>query len=333
MKAVFFTHKISNKEKLFYTEFYRQDIDILESLGFEVIIATRWSEIPYNCDLYYIWWWTWAFIPLLKAKISRKPAIITGVFNLYSPEPSQCYFTRPLRQKVLMSSALRFSDANVFVSQLEFEGVSRLLPVTNPSYIPHVVDENKYSFCGGERENLVLTFCLMARGNSKRKKIREIILSVPAVIEKHPELRFIIAGSKEDDFPELDSLVKEMHLEKSVSFPGVLSVQDKIDLMHRAVIYLQPSEQEGFGLAIAEAMSCGTPVIVNPVGAVPEVVGNAGIYLDGYEPTEIANKISILIEDPDLWEKKSLEGRQRINSAFPFQRRRDQLQELIMSFI
>ncbi|MHB8894441.1 MAG: glycosyltransferase family 4 protein [Candidatus Geothermincolia bacterium] len=332
MKAVFFA-RVNTKRKFAYTEFYKQDIDILEGLGFDVVLANRWREIPFDCDLYFVWWWTWAFMPLIKAKIARKPVVITGVFDLFSPTPSQCYFTRPLHQRLLMRLSLRLSNANVFVSRMEFEGVSKLLTTGGSHYVPLGVDTEKYVYRGDKREKLVLTFCLMARGNSRRKKVSEIICSVPAMLERDPAISLVIGGSKEDDYPELENLVREMHLEDSISFPGVLSEEDKIDLMHRAAVYLQPSEQEGFGLAIAEAMSCGTPVVINPVGAVPEVVGEAGTYLEGYEPEEIADKVISLLNDADHWHAMSIAGRRRIEEKYSINRRLVQMRDIIRQAI
>lgn len=51
--------------------------------------------------------------------------------------------------------------------------------------------------------------------------------------------------------------------------------------MQESTIYLQPTLYEGFGFAIAEAMSCGLPVVYLSVGSVPEVVGDVGLYCAG----------------------------------------------------
>ena len=50
MRVCFFA-PVKKKETLEYVEFYKQDIDILHELGFDVTIATRWSEIPWTADL------------------------------------------------------------------------------------------------------------------------------------------------------------------------------------------------------------------------------------------------------------------------------------------
>jgi glycosyltransferase involved in cell wall biosynthesis len=61
--------------------------------------------------------------------------------------------------------------------------------------------------------------------------------------------------------------------------------------MRECTVYLQPTRYEGFGLAILEAMSCGAPVVTSARGAVPEVVGDTAILVDGTSPMAIADGV------------------------------------------
>jgi glycosyltransferase involved in cell wall biosynthesis len=67
---------------------------------------------------------------------------------------------------------------------------------------------------------------------------------------------------------------------------------------------------EGFGLPVLEAMACGCPVIVSKTSSLPEVVGEAGIYVDPLDVSDIAKNLQSLIMNFKLREKlskKSLE--------------------------
>ena len=77
----------------------------------DVVIVTPWSEIPWNVDLYFIWWWTWAFMPLVKAAFMRRPAIITGVFDHLTKDKRWEFDQRPFLHKFLMRWALKRADA------------------------------------------------------------------------------------------------------------------------------------------------------------------------------------------------------------------------------
>ena len=69
-----------------------------------------------------------------------------------------------------------------------------------------------------------------------------------------------------------------------------------------------PSIYEGFGLPILEAMSCGCPVVASKGGSLPEVVGEAGRFVDPYDVESIANGIKEVFNDPSLQKELSQKG-------------------------
>ena len=76
-----------------------------------------------------------------------------------------------------------------------------------------------------------------------------------------------------------------------------------------AKLFLFPSFHESFGFPPLEAMACGTPVIVSNTTALPEVSGNAAVYVDPYSVTDITEKLQLLLTDKALrntYRKKGL---------------------------
>ena len=328
MRICFFT-RVESPRVLETVEFYRQDIELLRSLGHEVFPAVRGRQIRTDVDLYYVWWWTWAFQPLLPAKLLGKPLVITGVLDYPYPVPGRGYAGRPLWQRLIMSAAFRSADRNVFLSRHETEGASRDLPVREPRCIPLAVDTEAYSPGGSPREDFVFSVLWMEKYNVWRKCAVEIVEAIPLVLSAHPEARFVIAGGHDTGFEEVLAAARRLKVERSVSFPGVISREEKIDLMRRCRLYLQPTRYEGFGAAILEAMSCGAPVATNAVGAVAEVVGDTAHFLDGTDRAAIARGVNALWTNADYREELSVRSRLRAAEAFSFDRRRAGLRALL----
>lgn len=100
------------------------------------------------------------------------------------------------------------------------------------------------------------------------------------------------------------------HLRGRVHFTGYVSDEDLVALYSDALAAAVPSFSEGFGLPAVEAMACGTPVLASTGGAVPEVVGDAGLFFDPRDPVQIADAIYRIATEKDTLEmlkKKALQ--------------------------
>jgi len=310
-------------------DFYAQDLRILESLGFDVRIATRPSELV-AADLYFIWWWTWAFLPIALARSLRRPAVITGTFDLWM------FNERPRVHRMLHRFALRGASANIFISELELKAVSETFTTRNPLYVPLGVDTRKLvPPLTGERESFLLTIAGsgMDNGNSVRKCIAELIRAAPLVRREHPDARFVIVGKKGSDYPQLQALARDVGAESYVEFPGVISEEEKISMLQRCRAYLQPSRHEGFGLGVLEAMSCGAPVVTSAVGALPGVGGDAVRYAPDASPEAIARTTNGLLADADARRRLSTMARERARSLFSIDRRTADLRRILAPLI
>jgi glycosyltransferase involved in cell wall biosynthesis len=91
-------------------------------------------------------------------------------------------------------------------------------------------------------------------------------------------------------------------------------------------VYVQASLHEGFGLAVAEAMTAGCIPVVTRAGALPEVVGNTGVYADSADPLDLARAIRSTL---DIGPDSRLKARARILDEFPMRRRAAALRSLI----
>jgi glycosyltransferase involved in cell wall biosynthesis len=309
--AVFFA-RVAKREHFEQYEFYAQDIRVLRELGYEVTLAASPMELR-PADLYVAWWWSWAFVPVSLARVLRRPIIVTGTFDYWS------FPSRPAHQRALMAYSLALATRNVFVSPLEFEEVPRLARVHEPRLVPHAIDTTIYAPGTGPREDVIFTLANMQGDNGTRKCIAEIIRAAALVHVDFPDVRFVVAGIPA---PEYLRLAADLGVDRYCSFPGVIGQPEKLALMRACKVYLQPTRFEGFGLAIAEAMSCGAPVVTSRVGAVPHVVGEEARYVRPDDPADIARGVIDLLRDDATRADLAHRGNDRIRTRFSYEQHR-----------
>lgn len=92
-----------------------------------------------------------------------------------------------------------------------------------------------------------------------------------------PDLKVVFAGSPGSAEGEVRAAVARLGLSERVVMPGRVSHGDRNGLLGMASAMAFPTEYEGFGAPLIEAMRCGTPVLCSDRGSVPEVVGDAGV--------------------------------------------------------
>ncbi len=109
--------------------------------------------------------------------------------------------------------------------------------------------------------------------------------------------------------PELESLkmvnriIVKLGLEDKIIRPGNITTEKLVGFYNLASVYVQPSLYEGFGLPVLEALSCGSPVVCSQRGSLPEVGGDAVVYVD---PTNLRHFVSVMT---DILENKSLQSK------------------------
>lgn len=102
-------------------------------------------------------------------------------------------------------------------------------------------------------------------GRIKRYKGLDVLLRAVAMVrDEVPGLTFCVAGSG-DDRPRLEALARELGLQDVVRFLGFVDEAKKIDLYGEAMVVVNSSLKEGWGLTSIEANACGTPVIATDV--------------------------------------------------------------------
>ena len=310
--------------------FYSTDLKILRELGHDVIVATRFKDIPFGCDLYFVWWWTWAFLPAIKSLSGFKPLIISGVFDYGEKSLKKVgnfYIHRPLWQRFLIRMCLLSATSNILVSQYEFNQIRLKFGVSNIVYIPLSVDTSYFKPATRYAPPFLLNIAWSSSLNAARKCLMQVIESFSIIVNEIPDIRLVMAGTPGDYHSVLVARALELKLLDRIDFLGVITEEKKLDLMQQCAIYLQPTIHEGFGLAIAEAMACGAIVVSSPVGSIPEVVADAGVMIDS--TMDIATTVLKILDDNDLQVRMRYKAREHIVNNFSFEARKDSIDNLI----
>jgi glycosyltransferase involved in cell wall biosynthesis len=127
-----------------------------------------------------------------------------------------------------------------------------------------------------------------------RKNLENTILAFHRFIQNKPNYNFYIVGKKGWLYTEIFNLVKQRKLTDKVIFTDYLSEEKKANLLNRASALIMPGFYEGFGLPLLEAYLHKVPVIASNSGALPEIAGNAALYFEPENVSDLVNKMKIV---------------------------------------
>jgi glycosyltransferase involved in cell wall biosynthesis len=148
-------------------------------------------------------------------------------------------------------------------------------------------------------------YVVIVGGLTKRKGGDRVLRMARTLKRELPQMRVLVAGQGEPEFSGPASAAGNVTLLQHV--PTVRLV----NLLRGATAAILLSRYEGFGIPVLEAMAAGTPVISSCSGALPEVVGNAGLLLDGEDASGITAAIKWLSTDNAAREQYIARGKIR----------------------
>ena len=134
---------------------------------------------------------------------------------------------------------------------------------------------------------------------SAKKGVPLLVESFQAIAAAFPLAHLVIAGPDDEGIGrDLMALVASVGLADRITFPGVLGGPEKRTLLQRSSAFVLASADESFGVAVAEAMAVGCPVVVSPDVAIQDVVlaSGAGLVAER-ESTAIAQAITTILSD------------------------------------
>ena len=225
-----------------------------------------------------------------------------------------------------LDRALEQAAEIIAVSEATKRDLVRLYPVAEErvTVIPHGVDRARHRPAAGAevaevraRYRLDEPYLLFVGGIEPRKNLPGLVRAF-AMLEEAPSL--VIAGSSVSWNPEGRGELRAAlatipgDARDRIRFTGYVGDREKVALLTGAAALVFPSRYEGFGMPVLEAMACGTPVVTSKVSALPEVAGDAALYVDPDDPGDVARGMREVLEDEGLRAHLRREGLARVGA-------------------
>lgn len=271
-------------------------------------------------DLIFGWFASWhTLFPVLLAQILGRPSVLAvgGYDSANLPAINYGNMRGGFKQWVT-GTAMKHSSKLVPFSQFSRR---EILEHTN---LPEERLECVYlgipltNAPSARKEQLVITVGNVTRENLRRKGLEAFVRAAACL----PDTPFVVIGAWQDDsIHELKRLASP-----NVQFTGRVDDTRLHEYFARARVYVQPSLHEGFGMAVAEAMLHRCVPVVTRAGALPEVVGDTGVYVDSTEAPVLANAVRHALALDDSWGDRA---RERIVREFPLARRQERLYQIV----
>lgn len=169
----------------------------------------------------------------------------------------------------------------------------------------------------------------------KEKGIEYLIQAMPKIKEEHPEVKLHIVGEGNME-QNLKDLANKLGIEDKVIFHGYVAHENLATMYRKSSVLVLPSVcKEMFGLTLIEAMSQGTPVITTNIGGQAELVENGvnGLLVKPGDPGDLAEKISNILDNPELGREMGERGRKIVEENHTPEKHLKRLIEIYESVI
>jgi glycosyltransferase involved in cell wall biosynthesis len=196
-----------------------------------------------------------------------------------------------------ISQAFHYPKDKIFVTHLAAECIYR--PLDKEACESLV---KKYYGLSGD-------YILYVGGFSPRKNIVGLIEAFSKLISRYKkDIKLVIAGKQGKSYSIYKNKAEELGISDKVVFPGFIPVDHMPHLYNASRLLAYPSFYEGFGLPPVEAMACGTPVVASNTTSIPEVLGDAALFVDPHDVDKLNDAMLYVLTDANLRERLIIRG-------------------------
>ena len=175
------------------------------------------------------------------------------------------------------------------------------------------IDTNRYE--PRERERHERRIATTISSDVPLKGLSYLLRAFARVREVEPDAELLVMGDLNED-GETGRLVDDLGIGDAIDCRRRIDDDEMVELYASSAMAVVPSLYEGFGLPAAEAMACGVPVVATSGGALPEVVGDAGVLVPPGDVAALARAVTTLLDDPARRERLGEAARNRVCAEF-----------------
>jgi glycosyltransferase involved in cell wall biosynthesis len=150
------------------------------------------------------------------------------------------------------------------------------------------------------------------------KGLYYLLRAVSTVARTHPVKLTVVGTQNKNGYSR--ELIRKLGIGNRITFTGRLANEQFVREYAKATAAVVPSVYEGFGLPVGEAMACAVPVISTTGGALPEVVGDAGILVPPADHHALAGAILTILKNPAQAQKLGRAGYRRVHQYFTWRK-------------
>lgn len=220
-----------------------------------------------------------------------------------------------------------FVDVRVVVSHFVADAVARAyaVPPAQVAIVENGIDLARFRGLGGEGVRVELEIgdapLVICVARLDLEKGGETLLRAVPRFARGAHLAFVGEGPLLSAWKDL---VAGLGVDERVHFLGLR--HDVEQLIAASNVVVVPSEcEEAFGLAVAEGMASGRPVVVTRSGAMPDLVRDIGMVVPKRDPEALAAAVNRLLDDPELAARLGQLGRERAEARFGMERYVDRM--------
>lgn len=147
--------------------------------------------------------------------------------------------------------------------------------------------------------------------------------NIPALIEAFAlanedydisDVNLVMVGNASRGYDEVKYSISEFDLANRVNMPGWVKETDIPYFFSGATAFVFPSNYEGFGIPLLQAMACETPIITSSASSIPEVVQDAALLFNPKYVTSMAEAIGEILTEPELRQDLIEKGKERVKN-------------------